>query len=147
MGTLAVGFAAGVYFLPILSAPASPGQVEVEAVHSTATFKGHFKRDLPGSDALHWGEGEVSFTPQAVAFSGKLAPGPAYKLYLSPTFVDTPADFERLKSSMALVGDIKTFDRFVLEVPPGIDPSKYTTAVIWCESFSKFITAAQYQYR
>ena len=46
---------------------------------------------------------------------------------------------------MALVGDVKTFENFILPVPSDIDPAAYTTAVIWCESFDQFITAAQYR--
>jgi len=76
---------------------------------------------------------------------GKLAPGPDYKLYLSPTFVETESDFNRLKNKMVRVGDVKTFDNFVVNVPPSIAPSKYNSVVVWCESFGQFITAAQYQ--
>jgi len=32
-----------------------------------------------------------------------------------------------------------------VQVPPGIDVGKYTTVIVWCESFSQFITAAQYR--
>lgn len=38
---------------------------------------------------------------------GKLAPGPDYKLCLSTEFMETEADFNRLKSTMTLVGDVK----------------------------------------
>ena len=43
---------------------------------------------------------------------GELAPSPDYKLYLSSGFVETEAEFLGLKPSMALVGDVKTFDNF-----------------------------------
>ena len=76
---------------------------------------------------------------------GKLAPGPDYKLYLSPEFVETEADFNRLKPEMALVGDIKTFNNFLVSVPPDINPSEYTSVIVWCESFGEFITSAQYK--
>jgi len=36
---------------------------------------------------------------------GKLVPGPDYKLYLSPEFIETEADFNRLKATMVRVGD------------------------------------------
>src|SRR3712207_6541152 len=91
--TLAVGFAAGVYFLPILTAPEPPGAAELRAAAEAAQFSGEFRRDLKGSDPLHWGEGKVTVAPRAVALQGRVAPGPAYKLYLSPDFVDTKADF------------------------------------------------------
>jgi hypothetical protein len=78
------GFAAGIYLLPILIAPPAPDAAEVSALAAKARFTGQFRRDLAGSDALHWGEGTVSVGPTAVALMGRLAPGPDYKLYLAP---------------------------------------------------------------
>jgi hypothetical protein len=78
-------------------------------------------------------------------FVGELAPGPDYKLYLSPTYVETEADFNANKASMLQVGDVKTFDRFLLSLPEGTDLSQYTAAIIWCESFGEFITSAKLQ--
>jgi hypothetical protein len=43
------------------------------------------------------------------------------------------------------VADIKTFDSFLVVVPPGVDVSRFNTVVVWCETFSQFITAAKYQ--
>lgn len=140
-----VGFAAGIYFLPILTAPPPPSAAEIEAAAAGATFSGEFRRDLEGSDGLHWGEGTVYIGPDSISLQGEIAPGPAYKLYLSPQFVETEAGFERLRPSMALVGDVKTFENFVLPVPANVDPAAYDTVVIWCESFSQFITAARYR--
>jgi hypothetical protein len=114
------------------------------AAHS-AIYKGEFRRDLRDSDLLHWGDGTVSVGPERIVLSGKLAPGPDYKLYLSPEFVETEADFLRLKSRMVRVGDVRTFDNFVVAVPAGIDVSRFRAVIVWCESFSQFITAAKYQ--
>ncbi|MGJ7494196.1 DM13 domain-containing protein [Variovorax sp. RT4R15] len=142
---LALGFAGGIYVLPILIAPPAPSMAELGAAASGATFKGRFQRDLKGSDMLHWGEGEVSVGPRAITLQGKLAPGPDYKLYLSPEFVETEADFLRLKSTMQRVGDVKTFDGFVVPVPEGVDVARYKAAIVWCETFSQFISATQYR--
>ena len=139
------GFALGIYLLPILTAPPSPSESEINAMLSQAMYSAEFKKDLKDSDALHWGEGRVSIASGSVAFVGELAPGPAYKLYFSPQFVETEADFMRLKSSMAQVGDIKTFDSFLVDIPPAIDPSKFNSVIVWCESFDQFITSAQYR--
>ena len=76
---------------------------------------------------------------------GKLAPGPEYKLYLSPEFVETEAEFEQLKSSMKLVGDIKTFDNFMVKVDSDVDLSQFNTVIVWCEAFGEFITSAKYR--
>ena len=89
----AIGFAAGIYALPILTAPDAPAEAEVQAIAEQAEFKGEFKRDLQDSDALHWGEGSLAVSKTAISLMGKLAPGPDYKLYLSPEFVETEADF------------------------------------------------------
>ena len=142
---LALGFALGVYALPILIAPSPPAAAEVAAQAGAAQYKGTFRRDLKDSDALHWGEGVVSVGVSSIGLVGKLAPGPDYKLYLSPEFVETEADFKRLKDKMARVADVKTFENFLVSVPPGVDVSRYNTVVVWCETFSQFITAAKYQ--
>jgi hypothetical protein len=140
-----LGFAIGIYALPILIAPAAPSAAEVAAKSSKASWSATFRRDLKDSDALHWGEGRVSIAPDSIALAGKLAPGPDYKLYLSPQFVETEADFARVKPMMARVGDVKTFDNFVVAVPPSIDVARYNTVIVWCETFGQFITSAQYR--
>jgi Electron transfer DM13 len=142
---IAAGFALGIYALPILTAPAAPSAVEVAAQSSQAIFMGQFRRDLKDSDLLHWGEGTVSVGRRSIALLGKIAPGPDYKLYLSPEFVETETDFARLKARMVRVGDIKTFENFVVPVAESIDVSAYNTVIVWCESFGQFITAAKYR--
>ena len=104
-----------------------------------------FRRDLEGSDALHWGEGTVSIGTRSITFAGELAPGPDYKLYLSPGFVETEEAFERLKPRMVRVGDVKTFKTFLVAVPESVDIERFDTVVVWCETFSQFITAARYR--
>ena len=103
-----VGFAAGIYVLPILTAPSSPDASALRSTAERAEFKGQFRRDLKDSDPLHWGEGTVSVGRKAISLQGRIAPGPDYKLYLSPQFVETEADFMRLKPQMVRVGDVKT---------------------------------------
>lgn len=145
-GAVAVaGFASGIYTLPLLIAPPAPSVAEVQAATAQAQFTGQFKRALKDSDSLHWGEGVVSIAPTIISLSGRLAPGPDYKLYLSPEFVETEADFRRLKPKMVQVGDVKTFENFVVAVPSTIDPSQYRAVIVWCESFGQFITAASYR--
>jgi hypothetical protein len=60
-------------------------------------------------------------------------------------FVETEAEFEANRANMVQVGPIDVFENFIVPVPEGIDPADYTTAVVWCESFSEFITAASYR--
>jgi hypothetical protein len=142
---LGIGFALGIYLLPILTAPAAPSAAEVAAASAGAEFKGEFRRDLKDSDFLHWGEGTVSVSRRAISLMGKVAPGPDYKLYLSPEFVETEADFLRLKPKMARVGEVKTFENFIIPVPSNVDPGRFNTVIVWCESFAQFITAAKYR--
>ncbi|WP_310598314.1 DM13 domain-containing protein [Aeromonas aquatica] len=139
------GFAAGIYLLPILIAPPAPSSEQVAASQAQATYQGAFTRDLKDSDRLHWGEGKVSIGPDAIGLMGQLAPGPDYQLYLSPTFVETEADFARLKPQMVHIGPVKTFDNFIVPLPTNVDPADYNSVIIWCETFGQFITAAQYQ--
>jgi hypothetical protein len=141
----AAGFALGIYVLPILIAPAAPTAAAVKAATADAAWSGTFRRELKDSDAFHWGEGKVRVSPRNIALEGRLAPGPDYKLYLSPTFVETEDDFMRLKPRMARVGDVKTFENFVVPVPEGIDPAQYRAVIVWCERFGQFITAASYR--
>ncbi|MGI9281743.1 MAG: DM13 domain-containing protein [Endozoicomonas sp.] len=142
---LAIGFAAGIYALPILTAPPAPEAAAVETKAKKAKFSGEFRRNLKGSDSLHWGEGKVFVGKDAISLMGELAPGPDYKLYLSPEFVDNEQDFERLKPKMVRVGDVKTFKNFIVQVPSNINIKSYNTVIIWCESFGQFISAARYR--
>lgn len=127
---LAIGFALGVYFLPILTAPSSPDQAVLAEVAQTAAFNATFKRDLKGSDFLHWGEGDVSLTPREIAHEGRLSPGPDFKLYLVTEFVEDEDQFLRIKSDARLIGDVKTFDGFLLDVPQDVDVGAYSTVVV-----------------
>ena len=140
-----IGFVLGIYLLPILIAPEGPAEQEVQAVADSSRFTGEFRRDLEDSDALHWGEGKLYVASDSIALEGRLAPGPDYRLYLSPEFVETEAAFATLKDQMVEVGPIRTFENFMVPVPSSIDPATFSTAIVWCESFGQFITAAEYQ--
>lgn len=142
---VAIGFALGIYALPILTAPPAPTMEEVERQRGEAVYTGEFRRDLEGSDSLHWGEGTVSVGRESISLMGRLAPGPDYKLYLSPEFVETEAEFERNRDRMVRVGDVKTFENFLVPLPASVNPDDYDTVIVWCEAFSQFITAASYR--
>lgn len=141
----AIGFALGIYALPILTAPPSPDAALLEAQADSALFTATFTRDLRGSDFLHWGIGTISLTEKQIIHEGALAPGPDYKVYLTPDFVEHEDEFNLLKAQATLVGDVRTFEGFLLDVPVGVDVTAYTTLVVWCESFGEFITAAKYR--
>src|SRR5688572_13737099 len=142
---LGLGFLIGVYMLPILAAPKGPDVGALQAAATGALYKGRFDRKLPGSDFLHWGEGEVRVLRDRIAHEGRLAPGPNYYLYLTPEFVDTNEGFLAIKDRSRRLGEVKTFDGFIVEVPEGVDVGAYDTAVVWCEAFGQFISAAKYR--
>jgi len=145
LAVLGIGFALGVYLLPILAAPPAPTASEVKQATQGARWQARFVRELKGSDALHWGEGEVTVSGSAVSLAGRLAPGPAYRLYLVPGTVDTAEGFERVKGRSLAVGDIRTFDNFIVPLAAGTPVERFDSVVVWCEAFSKFITSARYR--
>jgi hypothetical protein len=142
---LAIGFALGIYFLPILTAPESPDTAMLQQQAQNALYSAEFERDLRGSDFLHWGEGTVSISPAKIVHQGNLSPGPDYKVYLVSEFVEHEDEFLLLKENSVLIGDVKTFDGFLLDVPENVDIEEYTTVLVWCETFGEFITAAKYR--
>ena len=142
---LGLGFALGVYLLPLLIAPEAPSDQAVDAGTEQAIYRAQFRRDLPGSDFLHWGEGKVAITADRIGFTGSLAPGPDYQLYLTRKLVLTESDFFEARHKAVKIGAVRTFENFILDIPPGIDPGEYTAVLVWCETFSEFITAAAYR--
>lgn len=46
---------------------------------------------------------------------------------------------------MKLVGDVKTFDNFIVKVGTDVELSQFNTVIVWCEAFGEFITAAKYR--
>ena len=142
---LAVGFALGVYFLPILTAPPSPDAASLDAMAEGATYTAELQQDLRGHDLFHWGEGTISLTESQIVHKGSLAPGPDYMVYLVPEFVEHEDEFLPLKDQSRVIGPVKTFEGFVLDIPSGVDLTVYTTVLVWCEAFSEFIAAAEYR--
>lgn len=142
---LGIGFALGVYLLPILTAPSSPDAATLEEMAQDAVYTTEFVQDLRGHDFLHWGNGTVSLTSTQIVHSGELAPGPDYMVYLVPEFVEHEDEFLPLKEKSQLIGPVKTFKGFALDIPDGVDLDSYTTVLVWCEAFSEFIASAKYR--
>lgn len=146
LGVGAIGFAMGVYFLPILIEPEAPNIASVEEVQTTGPqFTARFDRKRADSDAFHWGDGEIRFYKDTIVFEGELSPGPDYRLYLTPQYIETEEAFLKIKEQSAQVGSIKTFDAFVLENIAEINDPRFNSVVIWCERFSQFITSAKFR--
>ncbi|MGI9439020.1 MAG: DM13 domain-containing protein [Parvibaculales bacterium] len=145
LAALPVGFGLGTYYLPILVASEGASDAVVAAAKSGAMIKAEFRRDLKGSDGFHWGEGTLHLTREAGQYyftlDGSVSPGPDYKLYLTPEYVEDEAEFLALKARSVRVADITGFDNFRVDVPMNIDPTQYPAVIIWCERFGEFITA------
>jgi len=139
------GFGLGIYLLPILTAPPSPDAAELQETAALASFTAELTRDLRGSDFGHWGEGKISLSPTQIVHEGKLSPGPDYMVYLVPEFAEHEDEFEPQKAQSLNVGQVKSFNGFILDLPQGVDLTKYTTVLVWCESFGEFITSAKFR--
>lgn len=143
-GALLVGFALGIYLLPILIEPETPNIAEFEATQlSGPAFEARFERDREDSDLFHWGEGVIKMYDDTIVFEGEMAPGPDYRLYFTPEYVETEDAFWLIKEQSVQAGSIKTFDGFVIDNVSNINPSDYAAVVVWCERFSQFITSAK----
>ncbi|MDC1191947.1 DM13 domain-containing protein [Candidatus Pelagibacter ubique] len=140
-----LGLGLGIYLLPILTAPKSVNIDKIIKLEKNALYKTVFVRDLKGSDLFHWGEADVSVSKNEIIVNGSIAPGPDYKLYLTKEFAEQEEEFLSIKDNSRYVAEVKTFKNFVITVPEDIDINDYNTIVIWCESFSEFITAAKYK--
>lgn len=140
-----ISFIAGIYYLPILIAPQPPTSGSIALAIKETRYVATIADELTDSDWLHWGEGKFSIGNQYIVFQGSLAPGPGYKMYLSPTFVETEGEFIKLKPYMVAVGDVKGFSNNIIPIPDTILVDNFNTVIIWCESFNEFITAAQFK--
>ena len=130
---LVIGYAFGVYFLPILTEETRLDTDALAQFEASAERSGTFSRDLPGSNAFHWGEGTVRASDTRVWLDDKISPGPDYRLYLTPSLATDEAPFLK----------VKAFSNFGLDVPPSITVGDYPAVLIWCKAFSEFITAAE----
>ena len=140
---LVIGFALGVYFLLILTEEKRLDTVAFAQLEASAARSGTFTRDLPGSDAFHWGEGTFRAGDTRIWLEGKISPGPDYRLYLTPSLATDEASLLKIKDQSVQVGEVKAFRNFSLDVPPGIMVGDYLAVLIWCKAFGAFITVAE----
>ena len=139
---LVIGFGLGVYFLPILTAEKGLDDSQLAQLSQSIERQGTFVRELEDSDAFHWGEGTINVSVSQIWLEDKIAPGPDYRLYMTPQFVETEADFMAIKDQSVQVASIKAFENFAVDVPMNVDVSAYPALLIWCEAFGEFITSA-----
>ena len=142
---LVIGFWLGVYFLPILIAEKDLDSESIAALSDSVLRRGTSVQGSPGSDDLQWGDGVVMVNADRIWLSGRVAPGPDYRLYLTPKYVETGPRFQTIKAQSLQIGPIKAFENFSLDLPDGVDVTNYWAVLIWCEAFGQFITAAELQ--
>jgi hypothetical protein len=142
---LVAGVVIGIYSLPILMTTSDPTSGTLVLGIKQTRYVATISENLTDSDFLHWGKGTFSLGDEYIVFQGNLAPGPAYQLYLAPKFIDTEKAFLEQKHLMQEVGDVTSFNDYVLPVNPEINIDQFNTVIIWCDSFNQFITSAQYK--
>lgn len=109
-----------------------------------------FKLDesATGRDPVHWanGSGAVIRTAQGLVLrfndDFEAGPGPNFWIYLNTRAVAEEKDFNA-DAGRVKIAPLKSFkgaQNFML--PEGLDPEKYHTVTIWCESFGAYIGSA-----
>jgi len=110
---LALGIGLGIYWIPILTEPDAPDLIAIEASQAgEPLYTARFDRERAGSGYFHWGEGDVRIYESTITFKGELAPGPDYRLYLAPRYVENEAEYLAIKARSLEVGSVKTFSGF-----------------------------------
>ena len=133
--SLVIGFGLGVYFLPTLTVEKGLDTVAIEALSQSALRQGTFVRDLPGSDGLHWFDGVIMANAYQIWLDGEISPGPDYRLYLTPKYVETGAEFLQIKADSTQIGPIKAVENFALDIPADVEASNFPAVLILCEAF------------
>ena len=141
-----LGIGLGIYWLPILAEPDAPDVIAVEASQvGEPIYTARFDRGRAGSDYFHWGKGDVLVYESTITFKGELAPGPDYRLYLAPSYVENEAEFLAIKAQSLEVGPVNTFNGFAFNNVNALGNPALNTLVIWCEAFGEFITSARFR--
>lgn len=129
---LVIGFGLGVCSLPILTAEKGLDTATIEALSQRAFSEGIFVRDLPGSDMLHWGEGVIMANADHIWLDGEISPGPDYRLYLLPKYVETGAEFLQIKAAPRKSGRLKRLKIFLLDIPANVEVTNFPAVLILC---------------
>ena len=140
-----IGFAVGIYVLPILTQEKSLTADEIRSVKDASQYSGKFDKNQKGSNAAHWAEGNLYVTDKEIAFEGTIAPGPDYKIYLTKKLANDKASFLEIKDESLYIGDLKSFRNFKKSLPNDVNLEEYTAVQIWCERFGQFISSASFR--
>jgi Electron transfer DM13 len=144
-GVLGTGFgvALGFFLFPFVFPPPVATEQLTEADRTRMVATGTFIHANP-SDPIHWGRGKVSVYERTLFLEPdfEVGPGPKYHVYLVPN-ANVRKEEQVTKSMFVDLGRLRAFkgsQRY--SIPDGIDLTKYSSVVIWCEQFSVLISPA-----
>ncbi len=130
-------------------------QLEDPSSTQTQVLKsGRFNPAANDSDLLHRGRGNfkiVRFQSTnwvVLEDNFKVTNGPNYKLYLinRRDDIETENAFLAIKAGSHFVGNIQQFEGYQsFPIPAHVDLNTVKSALIWCETFSQFITSGKLQ--
>ena len=132
---------------PFLFPPPVTNDAVPKAVDTAAPAMITFKLDesAPGRDPAHWanGSGAIIRTAQGAVLrlngDFEAGPGPNFWVYFNTHAVGEEKDFNA-DAGRIKIAPLKSFrgaQNYVL--PEGLDPDRYHTVTIWCESFGAYI--------
>ena len=132
---------------PFLFPPAPASDAPLEA-RSAARAVFMFDRAAPGRDAVHWANGSGTIATIAGGQALRLdtdfeaGPGPNYWIYLNTRAVGEEKDFvaDAGRVKLAKLKSFKGAQNYVL--PADVDPARFHTVTIWCETFGAYIGSA-----
>ncbi|HYG55049.1 MAG TPA: DM13 domain-containing protein [Burkholderiales bacterium] len=142
---LAAGFGLGIFFYPHIFLSDIVGAEFVDAKEKRKVVaRGDFIHANP-RDPVHYGKGRVTVYEGLLHLERdfEVGPGPKYHVYLVPEANITPST-PVPKLMYVDLGRLKAFRGGQnYPVPPGVDPTKYGSVVIWCEHFGVLISPAR----
>ena len=142
----AAGFAVGILVFPYIF-PAPPAMDAPVATGERVIARGVFIHASP-SDPIHYGKGKVTVRARVLRLEQdfEVGPGPKFHVYLVPKgTIRKSAD---VKNTMYVdLGRLRAFKGAQnFRIPNGIDLSKYSSVVIWCEAFVVLISPADLKF-
>jgi Electron transfer DM13 len=142
-----LGVALGFFLFPFVFPPAPAVEQLAGADRSALLATGSFIHANP-SDPIHHGRGKVSVYDGTAFLEGdfEVGPGPNYHVYLvAKAAVRQSSDLR--DAAHVDLGKLRSFkgsQRY--PIPDGIDPKRYPSVVIWCETFSVLISPADLRF-
>jgi hypothetical protein len=147
---LASGAGAMLIAFPFLFPPAVAADAPPQVI-ATATARPialTFDRNAPGRDPAHWanGNGRIVQTEQGwvLRFEAdfEAGPGPNFWIYFNTRGTGEEKDFlaDAGRVKVTPVKSFKGAQNYAL--PANVDPTRFHTVTIWCETFGVYIGSA-----